>query len=382
MKIKYLFYILIVSFVIAQESIVTFLPQGFNIIQLGSNGFINSTVTDVSQISLGNPASNHEFNRISLGISAQIESFLDTAWIAGIGHQRLNNVQPQSFGFIIPFSGIRVGIGFGQKYNSRLDFDELEIRTVEFPEGTGETFQIEHETYVTNKSLQLSYPAFRGNNQELLVIGGRISINKLHVEQVIWKSSSQESISSHNWALGISYSTPCIFIKRIKFDAFYEKEIEFKKYVEVLDSLHFEQNYEPIIVDMSYSIKGDIPRYISMGTVLTITKRIQMICSISKLYWSKISDNYKNQVETSLNISYRPVEFLHASLGFYNTDRRYTGVSQLYSAGNKFKSTFITMGLTLNYLNFNINLSLADSHLFGGKWRKQTIGNISIGFHF
>jgi hypothetical protein len=41
----------------------------------------------------------------------------------------------------------------------------------------------------------------------------------------------------------------------------------------------------------------------------------------------------------------------------------------------------MTAGFKFNYDNFSVDLAIADSHLFSGDYRKQTIGKLSLGIN-
>ena len=45
----------------------------------------------------------------------------------------------------------------------------------------------------------------------------------------------------------------------------------------------------------------------------------------------------------------------------------------------KMNALFLIGGLRFNYDIFSADLAIADSHLFGGDFRKQTIGKLAIG---
>ncbi len=45
----------------------------------------------------------------------------------------------------------------------------------------------------------------------------------------------------------------------------------------------------------------------------------------------------------------------------------------------KMNALFLIGGLRFNYDIFSADLAIADSHLFSGDFRKQTIGKLAIG---
>ena len=116
-------------------------PQGYGLKLLNSSG--NSSIfNDVSNIGFMNPASISQFENYSLGISYQVNTNIDEAWIADFGTSRVYNFYPQSFGVIAKWNDFTFGLSFGQKYNGTVDTDPIPVRTVQDPDGTGEYFTV------------------------------------------------------------------------------------------------------------------------------------------------------------------------------------------------------------------------------------------------
>ena len=46
------------------------------------------------------------------------------------------------------------------------------------------------------------------------------------------------------------------------------------------------------------------------------------------------------------------------------------------------KATFLIAGAVVKFGNVNVNLSLADSHLLSGDWRKETIFKTGVSYLF
>ena len=92
---------------VSREINATFLTQGFVQESLSGLGFPGSNITTISNISSCNPASLYDFETLSLGLSNQFDSELYPAWVAGIGHKRVNNYFPQSVGIVFPINTFR-----------------------------------------------------------------------------------------------------------------------------------------------------------------------------------------------------------------------------------------------------------------------------------
>ncbi|MCI0495448.1 hypothetical protein L0Z72_10620, partial [candidate division KSB1 bacterium] len=111
---------------LAQASYILDVPQGFVLESLGGYGYNNTTINTISNVSNTNPANMFDYNRISFGISYQVESKIKESWFADIDHYRKNLALPQSLSLILPLNRIRFGLGFSQKYNSEKDYGEFQ----------------------------------------------------------------------------------------------------------------------------------------------------------------------------------------------------------------------------------------------------------------
>lgn len=150
MKKLVLFFALFYSTISFPQNVETqaiIAPQGFGINLLNSSG--NSSIdNNISNIGFMNPAAISNFSNYSFGLSYQLSSEIEEGWIADIGTTRKNDWIPQSAGAVIKFDDFSFGLGFGQKYNGSLDFDSIQITTVQNPDGTGKYFQVEYKTRV------------------------------------------------------------------------------------------------------------------------------------------------------------------------------------------------------------------------------------------
>ncbi len=96
------------------------------------------------------------------------------------------------------------------------------------------------------------------------------------------------------------------------------------------------------------------------------------------MFWKTETNDLKDQIEFSVSTVYKINEMFTTSIGYYNTNYQYENnyYSQLNSELNSF---FITAGLRLNIQNYYVDFAIADSHLFSGDFRKQTIGKLAVG---
>ena len=73
-------------------------------------------------------------------------------------------------------------------------------------------------------------------------------------------------------------------------------------------------------------------------------------------------------------------EMIRASAGFYLNDFSYKKENLFLPALNtEFNTLFITAGFNIDFQGFTVDLALADSHIFSGKFTKRTILKLAAG---
>ncbi len=367
---------------ITYEHPVVFLPQGFAIQTLSSLGTSN-IVNDISNISSINPAAINEFNKISGGISYLFQSKIDEAYVAGIGHNRIQDFTPQSFGILFPFNELTIGVGMRQRYNSELDFGQIPITTMEQPDGTGEYFRAIYKTNVYSYSFILSYLSdnFLGQGNDLS-LGFKLDYNRLHEYEEIWKMSNNIVSNSFSWSAGFTYKIAFGEKKAFKLGISYESSVEFSKLFTYensqLNLVTPDSNIRYVMINPNYLLKGNIPGELKFDFNINPVSNLNLCTSVNYIFWSSIADNFNNQFEFAENIIYSPNNSLSASAGIYTTGRKFN--QDYFGINNELHAFFLTAGIKINFNYFDVNLALADSHLLSGDAYKQTIGKFGIGF--
>lgn len=366
----------------ANPNSAVFIPQGFSLQTLGSSGTSN-IINDISKISAVNPASINEFNKISAGISYELQTNIDDAYIAGIGYKHIQNFTPQSFGIIIPINELKLGIGMRQKYNCGMDLGLIPISTTEQPYGTGEFFHPVYVTVIHSYSLIISY-SFLDTNKGMnnLSIGIRLDYNRLHQYQDMSSFSIGLISYSPSWEAGFIYTINFNENQKLRFGISYENNIQFREISSAEGALVTEVPTAPgsnqTTPYVSNSFKSDMPEKVKVDLYLDPDPNFKFITAINYILWDNIGNNFYNQFELSGNVVYSPKSILSSSIGFYSTGRKFK--PDFYRLNDRMNAFFITAGLKINFSYFNINLAVADSHLLSGDAYKQTIGNIGIGF--
>lgn len=361
---------------------VIIVPQGFGINLLNSAG--NSSIdNDVSNIGFMNPASLSNFTNYSLGFSYQFSSSIDEAWIADIGASRKNDWIPQSAGAVFKLDDFSFGLGFGQKYNSSIDFDSIQITTTQDPDGIGEFFKVDYKTRVYTYSLAASYSFFDLiSENSALDFGFRYSYNKMDFYESIWQINFSESDVSSNFNIGVQYIDEIAENRKIKIGFSYETQVDFSSPISIeLDSLDINSgNGSNIGAQLyNYNIVGYIPDEFKLDLTIDLTSDLRLNTLIAGVLWENDNNNQKNQLEFSASAIYMINEMFSPSFGFYFTDKNYD--EDFFDINEKMNALFLIGGLRFNYDIFSADLAIADSHLFSGDFRKQTIGKLAIAVH-
>lgn len=356
-------------------------PQGFGINLLNSTG--NSSIdNDISNIGFMNPAAISNFNNYSLGFSYQQSTSIDEAWIADIGTSRKNDWMPQSAGAVFKFDDFSFGLGFGQKYNGSLDFDPIPITTSQYPDGTGEFITVEYKTRVQSYSLSASYsfPELFDESSSL-EIGFRYSYNHLKFYEKLWEMTIDESDNVGSYAFGLQYSNQISNNKILRVGFSYEIEPDFEKIYEYNNGLNYIYDPDstrgiPAVINSKFNLVGSVPDKFNLDVSADLTESFRLNTMITGVLWEADNDYIKNQLEFSASGIYRINEMFAPSFGFYYTDKNFN--EDFFDINDKMNALFLIGGLRFDYNIFSADLVIADAKLFGGDFRKQTIGKLAI----
>jgi hypothetical protein len=354
-------------------------PQGFGINLLNSKG--NSSIdNDISNIGFMNPAAISNFDSYSFGLSYQLSSEIEEGWIADIGTSRKNDWMPQSAGAVFKFDDFSFGLGFGQKYNGSLDFDSIQITTTQDPDGTGEYFQVEYKTRVQSYSLSASYsfPEIF-NESSSLEIGFRYSFNHLKFYEKLLGIKIDESDNIGSYAIGLQYSNRISKNRILRVGFSYEFESDFEKASEYQSDFIYAYPDSISVLPFNYKFNliGSVPDKFNLDVSVDLSESFRLNTMITGVLWEPDNDYIKNQLEFSASGIYRINEMFAPSFGFYYTDKNFD--EDFFDINDKMNALFLIAGLRFNYDIFSADLAIADSHIFGGDFRKQTIAKLAIG---
>ena len=361
---------------------IIFHSAGFPIRSFFNNGFSNILNPLTYNITGTNPAALTHFNRFSAGMSFRYTTKIDSA-IPTVGDKigigNANKAMPQSVGIVLPLRKFRFGMGFRQKYSASLDFGEIPIRTVQNPQGTGDTFSIDFETFVYSASGILAYsfenPLF---NMHDISLGFQLDYDYLKESESILKAKTTAEDWRFNWKIGFLYQinetakTAIVYQSSSSFSGTIKQNAGF-----ITSNPDTFSNFTP--VEVLPRFKGKLPAQLITGYAINIKKGLTFSGILQVSYWSQVSKNYRNQIDFSQNLLFPLSKKINATLGIYYSDRKYAPLEISYYNRDD-KAVFLLAGVRVKIGNISIDGLIGDSHLFSSDLRKQS--TISIGFSY
>jgi len=361
--------LIISSILIAQEAPklsntipAVYLPHGYVLESISGTGFQNCVNNHIANINSSNPASSSYFKKLSLGLSYQFDSSIQPGWIADISRKREQNKYPQSIGLIVPVNMFRFGFGFSQRYNSVLDYGQIERITLEQPDRTGEYFTASKTDIVYCYSGLLSYSIDNFlSERNILSIGLEYCYNYLEIKNRLYTIKMSEDAKDYSWTFGAQYNIK----DKIHIGLFY------------LSSPFFEDHF--LFDGTELKIEEKIPDKFSIGISYNLNSYFNFSVDFAKVYWRQHSDNLSNYLDISGGVISNVTKQLSLSLSVLSTG--YHSDSYFEDLNRNLYSLFLLGGLNLRFQHFDIDLAYVTSTKYSGDWRKQKIGKISLGFY-
>jgi hypothetical protein len=365
-----------------RETTPLLLPQGYSIGLLNSKG-TSGIFNDVSNIGLMNPATIYLQRNYSVAFSYQFQTDIDEAYALDIGTKRVQNSLPQTLGGVVQYENLSFGIGFDQKYNGSIEFGPIQVTTVSNPDGTGQYYTPEFENTLQNYTVSAAYLF-----EEILIdssslaFGVKYILNRLYSYESIAAASAKATAFGSNLELGAYYE----FIFNDEQSLGIGSSYTFS--TNISDQIIYENSRTTIpgtipgdsvyqIAAPEYELSLKIPSELSFDINFKAIKQLNLLGRINTIYWKDAVGNIKNQIEFSSSAAFSFNRSLEASLGIYYTSKEY--IDDFFDIDDELYAIYLTAGVSFQLNIFNIDLALADSHLFSGDLWKQTIGKIGLG---
>jgi hypothetical protein len=291
---------------------------------------------------------------------------------------------PQSAGFIYPISNFSIGLAMSQGYNGGFDLGLVPVTTAQNPDGTGEYIDQTEKKILYKYSVIASYSFDDILEGSSLSIGGRFNINRMTD-----KLDPVEMIfGGNNWAAGIMFRKNLDENKYFQAGLFFVKNTTLDLKETKGPGLLVTPNQGDSSRPSSYytvttNYKTEFPSKLRFDFDLSLLSRVKFLGSVYEVIWYNADTKNSDQLEFAGSVVYKFSGMISSSVGFITSQKKYDE-SQIYYAyyktNDNLRALFLTMGVEVNISNFIVDVSLADSHLFSGDWRKQTIGKIGVGY--
>jgi hypothetical protein len=355
------------------------LPQGYSIGLLNSKG-TSAIYNDVSNIGLMNPAALYQQKNYSVAFSYQFQTDIDEAYFFDIGTKRVQNYLPQSLGGVVHYENFSFGIGFDQKYNGSLEFGPIQVTTASDPNGTGQYYTPEFENTLQNYTISAAYLS-----EGILGNGSSLSFGIKYILNRLYSYESIEAVSANATALGSNLELGAYYEIRFSDEQSLGLGSSYTFSTEVSDQVEYNNTRTLIPGDSSfyqvatpdYSLSLSIPSELCFDLYFRPMNQLKLLGRLNTIFWESALENVKNQIEFSSSAAYSFNPSIEASLGFYYTSKEY--IDDFFNINDEFYAIYLTTGVSFSINIFNIDLAIADSHLFSGELWKQTIGKIGLG---
>ncbi|NIR64213.1 MAG: hypothetical protein GWN00_22150, partial [Aliifodinibius sp.] len=349
---------------------------GHVIESLSGFGFTYNTLGTATNIGAGNPASLADYNHFAMGVSFQYDTEIEDGVVGVADHRRTLNGGPQSAGTVLPHHNWRFGVAYSKKYSSIIKFEETSLTVPSDPDGLGSSFSPEFKRSVNTPMLIGAYvlknalsPASR------LSFGARVGLDFLNVHEEILSAEAEVSDRTLSWSIGLKYSQHGEIFNRWQIGAFYEKGAEFSEEIEY-EGVRLQDNIDGNFVPITSRVEDQLPDKLSAGFLLQPSSKLMFTGDVIAVVWDNVNENFENQLELAANAILLLDQNFSLSIGFFRTHR--TSENSFIDQDQN-EAYYFSGGIRFPVSFLNLDLVVADSHLFSGDWRKQSIVKFGIG---
>jgi len=354
-----------------------FIPQGFVLGTMNSAGFSRLVNKQVSNAGNLNPASLSQFENGSLGFSYQFETKLDPAYYLDITHSRNVTAKPQSISFVANLENVSYAFSFYQRFNSMVNLGEIEVATLDQPEGIGETFSVNMKEFIDTYALILSYPF----DHNAFTMGAKLEVSFLNMQEQIYHSKASADMNAFSAALGFTYKADDVFT----FAAYYERAPKFEGKLNYngLQQIDLDAqvpgNHRVIAHLPDAPFKTNLPDLLNVAASAKLNETFNAVTDLSYIFWKQLSDNFNNNLDISSSLIAALDSDLMLSMGFLLTYRDNT--NDISGANSKLNALFLLGGVRKRFGMVVFDSALASSHFNSGKWREQLIAKLGIDIY-
>ncbi|HMB92603.1 MAG TPA: hypothetical protein VKP65_17250 [Rhodothermales bacterium] len=372
------------------------LPQGNALSSLSGSGFGNIVQLHPSDVATGNPAALTLLTQPSIAVSLQYGTTIDNAWIESVNWQysRLNDVLPQSAGMVYPYKGWRLGLGYAQHYSANNQRGPIQVTT--------ETSDLAYYSLEETR-LHAVEPALAYTQEGILsprdawTIGIRAGLHLFTHDTQLDESYFKWNLHSPSWTIGTSYVWHTNDNRYVRAGLFYQDNVtlegkasSFSKDVARIVLLPGSNSENPATVLIEPpAIQVAWPARLGGGVSGEPLPGLTLSAEVQRVFWQQAEEqyHYKDQTEFSVNAHYAFSKAISGTIAFHQAGRDYPQDIRnpevaFFGFDDAMQARYLALGGVVQWSNLQLDLAVADSHLFSSEKNQQTLLEIGLAVMF
>lgn len=360
-----------------QPDIILF-QQGQVLESFSGYGFSQGAFAAVVTIGSSNPAAMVSFQKFSAAFAYQYDTKISPFILDKLDIQRRTTALPQSLGIVYPYHALRLGAAFNQRYNERTEFKD-EIRTIQHPQGTGEYYSLISNRVIKYAAIMGSYQ-FRGifSRSDYFSTGLQANLNFYNEEGFFDdRPIAKISDNSPNFRFGLLYATGADELKNISIGAYFETKTSFSGTLEYEGIQVFQDSVSgngTFRVTGNSEVKAFLPARLGAGFFVPVSSLFSFAFDFNYTWWSSVNKFYRNTINFNNSFIFNLSGQFSLSAGYYFLQDRSQG-----STVAQDEALYLNAGMVYRWRMLELHFALADSHLFSGEYRKQTLLKFALG---
>jgi hypothetical protein len=121
----------------------------------------------------------------------------------------------------------------------------------------------------------------------------------------------------------------------------------------------------------------NVPSELNFDFYFKSSDKLELLGRVNNIFWHNVSQNTKDQLELSTSAVYSFNPSTNVSLGLFYTYKEF--IEDYFNISGELYAVYFTAGVTFQINFLEVDLAVADSHLFSGDYWEQTIGKIGLG---
>ena len=270
---------------------ISLFQQGIETSSYNAIGFSNMLSSEICGIGNGNPATLSNFNNFSVGLHYDYTSKIDPFLFDELSFHRTKDWYPNSLGIVYPIGKFSLGLAYHKKYSGELDWGDIEITTIENPEGDpNNTYTIEDETFISSYSGIISYSNTDiFYSEDKLSVGLQISLDHFYDYTKIAHTEMEYDANDMSWKMGVNYK----FSQLLALGILYEKGVDIIDNIDYPDEYGLGDSYDPYVVYRPEKFIVELPDRIAYGVQLYPIEKLSFASTISQVFWNDLYNDLK-----------------------------------------------------------------------------------------